>query len=782
QRFEAERQALALMDHPHIARVLDAGQTETGLPYFVMELVRGVPITEYCDQHKLNSEQRLRLFIDVCDAVQHAHQKGIIHRDIKPHNILVTTQEDQPVAKVIDFGVAKALHRDLIDDQAYTAISQLVGTPLYMSPEQADLNAVDIDIRSDIYSLGVLLYELLTGVTPIESARLKQAAFDEVRRIIREEEPQKPSTRISSLGDTATDISELRQSDPADLAKQLSGDLDLIVMKALEKDRARRYETANGFAADVERYLNHEPVLASPPSNLYKFRKFVRRNRTGVLATSLVAMALVLGVVGTSLGMVSALRQKDRADRAAEVALQEKTEAQKQASRREALSDFLIMDLLWQADPELNDFEDQVTVLEVLNRAAARIDGSDKFANSPEAEFDVRVAIGQTYFSLGAYDKARKQLEAAYKLGKTVFGPQDYATLYCMNILSNVMAEQGDAQEAERIARLELEFRKQVHGPEARLTLKTQNNFAERLNKTGKYDEAEQLHRDTLATRRRLFGENSVDTLESLHNLGCLMLDTNQNEEAIPLLRAALEGRCEHPDLGVDNLVTIYTRHALAVALKRSDAYDEALELMKAALEQTKRVEGPNHPNVYTTINTLGSLYLDLERPQEALDILLPCLEKQLAIFDRNHPRVASTMSNVGAAYRDLAQYESALRYSREAHEIYVEIMGPADHWTINSAEQTANCLNQLKRHEEAQQLLEQAITDARALDPPQSINRLLSELATTYELLGKPEAAQAWRDQVPEEDEPEAGRTTSPDDPADESADGSPPGQDHEL
>src|SRR6266853_7027195 len=302
-RFEGERQALALMDHPNIAHVLDAGATERGRPYFVMELVRGIKITDYCDQNALKTAARLDMFLDVCDAVQHAHQKGIIHRDLKPSNILVTTlPSGKPLAKVIDFGIAKATtDQRLTDKTLFTAFELLIGTPLYMSPEQAALSSVDVDTRSDIYSLGVLLYELLTGTTPFDKERFKEAGYDELRRIIREEEPPRPSTRISTLGQAATTVSTQRQSDPKRLNRLFRGEPDWIVMKCLEKDRNRRYDTANGLAQDIERYLLDEPVQACPPSAGYRLRKFARRHRGPVLAASLLVLALSGGIVGTTI-------------------------------------------------------------------------------------------------------------------------------------------------------------------------------------------------------------------------------------------------------------------------------------------------------------------------------------------------------------------------------------------------------------------------------------------------------------------------------------------------
>jgi serine/threonine protein kinase len=470
-RFEAERQALALMDHANIARVLDAGQTESGRPYFVMDLVKGLPITAYCDQAQLTPRQRLELFVHVCQAVQHAHQKGIIHRDLKPSNVLVTLQDGRALVKVIDFGIAKALGQQLTDKTVFTGFAQLIGTPLYMSPEQAALSNVDVDTRSDIYSLGVLLYELLTGTTPFDRERLRQVGFDEMRRIIREEEPPRPSTRLSTLGQAGSTISAQRQSDPKRLSQLVRGELDWIVMKCLEKDRSRRYETASGLALDVQHYLAGEPVLAVPPSTGYRLRKFARKYQVALTTAAAMIFLLVVGAAVSTWQAVRALKaeaeawqavqaaeQAQRAERArAEGEAKAKLEAQlardakEQARQKEeqerkyaqGIAKYVIDDVLALTSVEGQErfggvtdvqLDKDATLRQLLDRAAAKLNQRKDL--DPRTEAELRWIIGVNYRGLGEAELAIPFLERCLALRKELFGPDHVETLSAQNSLA----------------------------------------------------------------------------------------------------------------------------------------------------------------------------------------------------------------------------------------------------------------------------------------------------------------------------------------------------------
>jgi hypothetical protein len=434
-RFEAERQVLALMDHTNIARVFDAGATETGRPYFVMELVKGIPIVDYCDGQQLTARKRLDLFLSVCQAVQHAHGKGIIYRDLKPSNILVAPHDGVPVVKVIDFGGAKAIGQQLTDKTVYTRFTQMIGTPLYMSPEQAEINALDVDIRSDVYSLGVLLYELLTGTTPFDRKRFATAAYDEIRRIIKEEEPPRPSTRLSTLGETLTTVSAQRSTEPAKLSAMVRGDLDWIVMKALEKNRQRRYETASSFAADVRRFLADEPIEARPPSTGYRLRKLAHRHKVALTTTGIVAAALILGTVLSTFMAVwatSAERPAKRAELeanrerlAAEVARQQALEAKREADKQRdeaRLGAYASgMGLAQRAWEEANVVRIRELLAEIPSEAAGRnLRGFEWFYLSRVCHPDELTIAGHTDWVMGVAFSPDGQRLASASHDKTV--------------------------------------------------------------------------------------------------------------------------------------------------------------------------------------------------------------------------------------------------------------------------------------------------------------------------------------------------------------------------
>ncbi len=436
-RFEAERQALAMMDHPNIAKVLDAGSTETGRPFFVMELVRGIKITDYCDQANLTTAERLGLFIKVCHAIQHAHQKGIIHRDIKPSNILVTLHDGIPVPKVIDFGIAKATEGRLTDATVYTQLHQFIGTPAYMSPEQAEMSGLDIDTRSDIYSLGVLLYELLAGSTPFDAQELMSQGIDQMRKTIREKEPMRPSTRFATLeGEELTTTAKRRSADKAKLMHQLKGDLDWIVMKCLEKDRTRRYETANGLAADLNRHLDNEAVLARPPSTAYKFQKALRRNKLVFAAGTAIVLALVLGVIGTTISLL-------RAKRAEALALASRNDAEK-------LSNFMLEDLYTQLEPS-GRFE---TIAELAKQVVAYYDSLPPSSRTPHTDRSRAMAQARLAMILVQQGKFKEGLvvarEVQTRLGQMrARGDQQQQTAYALALALHAQSFHAFAREAD---------------------------------------------------------------------------------------------------------------------------------------------------------------------------------------------------------------------------------------------------------------------------------------------------------------------------------------------
>jgi serine/threonine protein kinase/tetratricopeptide (TPR) repeat protein len=517
-RFEAERQALAIMDHPNIARIHDGGVTPAGRLYFVMELVRGVPITEFCDQHRFTTRQRLELFVTVCHAVQHAHQKGIIHRDLKPNNILVTLHDVVAVPKIIDFGIAKATTQPLTDRSLFTHFSQIIGTPLYMSPEQAEMNGLDVDTRSDVYSLGVLLYELLTGTTPFESERLKQVGFDEMRRVIREEEPPRPSQRVSTLDVSArSTISERRGTDVRTFASTLRGELDWIVLKALEKDRSRRYESVSAFAADVAHYLRDEPVEACPPSAAYRLKKLVRRHRRAMVTAAILLNVLVSATVVSVWQAITAREAQHQAE-------QSELRATNEAAIARAVRDFLQKDLLAQAAGEAAPGEvfegaPHLTVKMALDRATARI--GDRFKDQPLVEAEIRLTVGKAYRSLDEFSLAVPHLQRATALRKAHLGDAHPDTVESMRAWGDALFFVGPLQEVVAVQQTVFETQKALFGADHPKTLSSRFSLIHSLHRAGQLDWHTKVRilEQLLDKQREICGPTHPATLGTMHRL-----------------------------------------------------------------------------------------------------------------------------------------------------------------------------------------------------------------------------------------------------------------------
>jgi serine/threonine protein kinase len=660
-RFETEKQALAVMKHPNISKVIDAGATEKGRPYFVMELVSGIPITNYCDKHELSTKERLEMFIPVCEAVQHAHQKGVIHRDLKPSNVLVEIQDGKPIPKIIDFGIARATEHRLTERTIFTERGQLIGTPEYMSPEQAEMSGLDVDTRTDIYSLGVMLYELLVGSLPFDSKKLRSAGFSEIQRIIREEEPPRASTRLSGLGDTRRLIAERRRTEAATLYKQLKGDLDWITMKAMEKDRTRRYSTATELAVDIERHLGNEPIQASPPSTIYHFKKYIMRHKVGVVATAFLMLAILAGIAGTSLGLI----QAKQAEKVANI----------EVTKTKAINEFL-QEMLGSADPRLGEGRD-VTVLEVLDAAVEKIEES--FQKEPEIEAAVRHTIGITYSNLGYIEQSAEMLRSALAIRKETLGSHHPDTVLSMVNFAYQELMRGHNEEAEILIREAAAISEDFKGKELEVRAEALNIFGIILGSKGDLESAMQLHRESYEIHRIIYGSEDPRTLTILHNIAYLAHISGDYDEAETVFREVLAAY--RKVLGEEHTDVAMTMTNLANVLHDKGNYKEAEKLHRDAIQIAIKVDGDSHPSMLFKWLGLARTVSAQGNCEEGVRIF----ESALEIEKLNPLRelyAAKTQSQFGALLAGFQCYSHAEMQLLDALNIQMIHLGKNDEQT----------------------------------------------------------------------------------------------------
>jgi tetratricopeptide (TPR) repeat protein len=594
------------MDHPSIAKVFDAGATPDGQPYFVMEYVPGVSITDYCDQKKLKIPERLELFIKVCEGVQHAHQKAIIHRDLKPANILVVEVDGKPLPRIIDFGLAKGVTPYVLEEDQFTLAGSFLGTPGYMSPEQADPSVPHVDTRTDVYSLGAVLYVLLTGLLPFETEQWRKQPLHEALRQLLEEDPPRPSTKTGTQGES-TKTAEARGMEPKQLVSLLRGDLDWISMKALERDRARRYATPSELAADIRRHLSHEPVQARPASVSYRMQKYVQRHRIGVAVVGMLAAVLVAFAVVQNVQLRRITRERDRADRIAQ-----------------------FMTGIFKVSDPSERVGNTVTAREVLDKAAQDIDTG--LSKDPELQARMMHVMGNAYLNLGLHQRAQSLFERSIKVGSSVLGPENPETLNAMKNLAWALFQQGQLAEAESLQRKVLDAQRRVLGPEKLDTLESMGALAVISDERGNHAEAEELNREVLEKKKRLLGPEAFGTLATMDNLAVVLAREGKLLEAEKLEQETLEIQLRI--FGLENLGTISSMINVADMQMDMGRYEEAEKGFRRALELEKRVLGPDQPETALTIYNLACILASRGQPDETLSLLRQAVDHGL------HPRI----------------------------------------------------------------------------------------------------------------------------------------------
>jgi len=719
-RFESERQALAVLEHPNIAKIFDGGIAENGRPYFAMEYVDGLPITEFCDAHCLDTDTRLRLFIDICRTVQHAHLKGLIHRDLKPSNIIVGFVDNEAQPKVIDFGVAKATEESIAEATLQTRVGQFIGTPHYMSPEQTGSTGGDIDTRADIYSLGVVLYELLVGTLPIDLTTVRDVAL---AGVIQEKVPPKPSNRFTSLGATRDEVATARDTNPQELIRRLKGDLDWIVMKAIEKDRSRRYETANALAMECERYLNHEPVLARPPHPGYVLNRFVRRNRVIVAAASVAVLAILAGAIAASLGYL-------RATEAEQVARQE-------AETAKQVSDFLV-GLFEVSDPS-EARGNSVTAREVLDAAVNDID--NELQGQPNVEARLKQTMAKVYMNLGLYRDASELARSALEIRRGHAGkPAELAA--SLDVLGELQRELGDPGVALALHKEAVEVWEKSGEPPNSEWVASLQRVGYAHYTASRLKAAEQAFLAGREMALALSPPDSGQIAEANGNLGVIYSVLKNDELAIRFKSEAaaafeeINGRV-HP-------LTATAKQNLAWSMKSAGQFEEASAVYGEALAIYKALYGEEHPLIANTMNNMAMAELPLGNYAEAESLLDRSLAMYREIMGESHWQIATAMTNLGRVKVLTGDLDTAESLQREALTMKRGVLEPDSPRIAIGEEALAGTLNQIGRYAEAEVLVRQAIENFTAAYGPDHGRTAYSTIILGRSLTGQGQLAAA--------------------------------------
>jgi non-specific serine/threonine protein kinase/serine/threonine-protein kinase len=661
-RFNSERQTLALMTHPCIAQVYDAGATDTGRPYFVMEYVAGEPITAYCDRNHLPIKRRLELFVEVCGAVEHAHQKGIIHRDLKPSNILVCVRDDRAVPKVIDFGVAKAVHRGMAENTLQTTAGVPVGTFEYMSPEQAGVTSLDVDTRSDVYSLGVVMYELLSGSLPIDPQTMRCASLNEMQRMVSEVPAPRPSGKLSGLGARANEIAMRRSTRRDDLIRELRRELEWVPLKAMRKDRVERYRSATELADDVKNYLNGRPLLAGPESVSYLARKFIGRHRKGLVAAAIIVLLFVGGIIT----YVRGIKREQRLTAAALGEVQaRKKEAETRQAESEAVVNFFNQSILGNATPESipeRSVRDTI-VRTMLDPAAKAVRRS--FQDHPTVQAAVMNQIALAYDKLGRLRDAEPLYGAALDNCRRALGEDDPKTLTLANNYAGILMQLGRPADAIALCHDTMLRRQRVLGPDDPATLLSMDNYARLLAGQDRAGEGEPIVREVLDRRTKLLGETHPDTIRTMMVYAEILDGLGRGLEAEPFVREAYERR--RRALGDDHPDTLEAENAYARMLRKLKRLEQAEPLARDALERRRRILGSDHRDTLISMNTYALILTDMGRLPEAESIYREVLEQRRHLFGENHTDTLVALHNYATHLNTMGRPAEAEPLEREA-------------------------------------------------------------------------------------------------------------------